>query len=58
MKLKLKRVGKQISQEELADKIGISRQTYVSKELGIRPFKADEIMRLLKFFKCKFEDLF
>src|SRR5260370_3902794 len=38
------------TQEEVADFLGYSRPTYIAMEKGERPTKADEIMRLARYF--------
>lgn len=58
VKLKAKRVEFQLTQAELAEKIGISTPTYIDKENGKRPFNLFEIKKMLQIFNCKFEDIF
>ena len=58
VKLKAKRTEYQLTQEEVAKRIGISTPTYIDKENGKRQFNLNEIKQLLVLFQCKFEDIF
>lgn len=58
VKLKAKRVEFQMTQEQVAEKIGISTPTYINKENGKKLFNLLEIKKLLTLFDCKFEDIF
>jgi DNA-binding XRE family transcriptional regulator len=42
----------------MANLIGISNQTYGSKERGTHPFLADEVHIICEHFGVKFEDIF
>lgn len=57
-KLKGKRAELGLSQQNMADELGISVGAYNLKERGKRDFRADEISKILQLFKCKFEDIF
>lgn len=48
----------QLSQQEIADILGISVQSYGAKELGKKQFKCDEMFILAKYFKLTVEDIF
>ena len=50
LKLKGQIVEKQINQSELANKLGVSRETYYSKLNGKTEFKESEIVILKKVF--------
>ena len=57
-KLKEFRDRSKLSQEALADKVNVSRQTIISIE-GDRYVPSLELaLKLAKLFKCKVEDLF
>jgi DNA-binding XRE family transcriptional regulator len=58
VKLKAKRVEFQMTQEQVAEKLGISTPTYINKENGKKLFNLLEIKKLLTLFDCKFEDIF
>jgi len=56
-KLKLKRVAKNLSQEEVAEKLGLSLTTYGAIERGRRPVKFDLANELAKVLKSKKADI-
>lgn len=58
LKLRGKRVEKGFTQEEMAEKIGISTNAYNLKEQGKREFRVREINILLKLLECTYEDIF
>ena len=58
IKLRAKRVEKLMTQKDLADKLGISLSTYVSKENGKRDFTFSEIQDLMYYLNCEFDDIF
>lgn len=57
-KLKQIREKKGLSQEVLAEKIKVTRQTIISIEKGKYVPSLELSLKLSKFFKCKVEDLF
>jgi len=57
-KLKGKRVEKGYTQQDIADKLGISVSAYNLKEQGKRQFIIEEICEILNILDCKFEDIF
>lgn len=58
IKLRAKRVENLMTQKDLADKLGISLSTYVSKENGKRDFTFSEIQDLMYYLNCDFNDIF
>jgi len=58
LKLKAKRVERNLTQTELANIIGIAPATYNRKENGMAYFSFQEIIKLLNALDCKFEDIF
>jgi len=58
LKLRGKRVEKEMTQQELAKQLGISTNAYNLKEIGKREFKMSEINLLLELLDCKYEDIF
>ncbi len=58
IKLKTMRVSKCLRQQDLAKALNIQTSSYNRKELGMVPFKLDEVITMLKLFDCKFEDIF
>ena len=57
-KLKGKRIASGYTQQEMAEKIGLSLSRYVLKENGKARFYLDEINEILKILNCKYEDIF
>lgn len=57
-KLLVKRKESRLKQSDVANKIGIHKQSYYLKENGIRPFTITEARRLAKVFRCSLDDLF
>lgn len=47
-----------VTQQELADYLGITLKTYRNKEQGKSQFTSDEMFSLSKFFKKSLEDIF
>lgn len=47
-----------LTQEEMAQKIGISTTSYYQKELGQRDFKLTECYRIAKVLNKNFSDIF
>lgn len=57
-RLKAKRVELGYNQEDMAKILGVSLSTYCHKEKGKTSFNVDEIIKLVTFLNCKFEDIF
>ena len=57
-KLKVYRAMHDLTQEALADKIGVTRQTIISMEKGKYDPSLGLAFRLAGFFKVRIEDLF
>lgn len=55
--LKRTRLYKGYQQYEVADGIGISRQTYNSKENGKSSFNIDELIRIVIFLNLTFNEV-
>ena len=53
-----KRCERRITQEEVANKLGITTKTYNLKENGKTQFTVEEIATLLRILECKFTDIF
>lgn len=47
-----------MSQQDLADYLGISVQTYRDKEKGKRAFTQDEMFAIAELFKRKIDEIF
>lgn len=58
LKLKAKRVEYGMNQKQMAEKLGITANSYSRKETGKKDFTYTEIITILKLFNCKFEDVF
>lgn len=58
LKLKAKRVECGISQQDMANKLGMTITTYNFKENGKRDFTIQECIKLVHILECKFEDIF
>ena len=56
--LYIKRRENKLRQEDVAKKIGISKQSYYLKETGKREFTISEARRLSLIFNCTLNDLF
>ena len=57
-KLKGARAEKGYSQGEMADKLGISRDSYNQKENGKSEFKLSEIIAIMEILDKEFGDIF
>ncbi len=57
-KLKLYRIQNSLTQEDLADKIGVSRQTIIAIETGRYLPSITLAFKLAKLFKVNIEDIF
>jgi DNA-binding XRE family transcriptional regulator len=58
VKLKAKRVEKQLTQTQMAKLIGMGTATYNHKENGTAFFSFQEVIKILEILDCKFEDIF
>lgn len=58
LKLRGKRVEKQLSQTDVAKMLGICLSAYNQKENGISEFTLSEIQDLLYYLDCDFDDIF
>lgn len=47
-----------LTQANLAELIGVTRQTYSEKEIGNQPFKAEEMFIISAYFDKPIEDIF
>lgn len=56
--LLIKRREAEMTQQEVAEIIQISKQSYYLKETGKREFKQNEMIRLSKLFDAKLDELF
>lgn len=56
-KIKMLRKNKAIQGAKLAEMIGISEQTYWSKEGGWRKWKVEELVILSDIYNCTVDDL-
>lgn len=56
MKIKRYREKLGLSQEEVANMLGITQQAYSHKELGQRGFKAKELLQLEKILKVSISE--
>lgn len=57
-KIKIYRAMHDITQEQLADKLGVTRQTVIAIESDKYLPSLALAFRLSRFFNCKIEDLF
>jgi putative transcriptional regulator len=57
-KLKIYRIQNSLTQEDLADKIGVSRQTIIAIETGRYLPSITLAFKLAKLFKVNIEDIF
>lgn len=56
-KLAAKRKYFDISQEQIANEIGMTPKTFSNKEFGITDFKETEIVEILNFFRNKDQNI-
>lgn len=47
-----------LSQKDVADVIGIDVRSYIPREHGTVPFRADEMFKLRDYFDVAIEDIF
>ena len=57
-KLKGLRAEHGVTQADMADLLGVTRQTYTEKENGNQPFKADELFIISGYFDKPIEQIF
>lgn len=57
-KIRGKRSEKRITQEEMADRLGINLKTYNFKENGKADFTLSELATIINILECKFTDIF
>lgn len=57
-KLKGIRYEKGYTMQDMADRLGISKNCYFKKENGFTDFYLDEVKRILEIFNCNFNDIF
>lgn len=58
VKLKAKRVEKQLTQSQISKLLNMETATYTRKENGQAQFRLDEIKKILDLLECNFEDIF
>lgn len=58
LKLRAKRVEKNLTQEELALALGVATATYNRWEKGYTEISITMINKLLEILECKYEDIF
>lgn len=56
--LKSLRVKQGLKQKDVANYLGIKKNTYAGKENGNRKFTIEEAIKLSKLFDCSIEDIF
>ena len=56
--LYIKRKEKRLKQKEVAEMLGIHKQSYYLKENGKREFTISEAKKLAKIFDCTLDELF
>lgn len=49
---------KHLTQQQVAEYLGISTKSYRDKELSRHPFTQDEMFKLSSYFNMKIEDIF
>ena len=54
----LRKNQKKLTQEQMANYLGITTKTYRSKELGNTEFTLDEMFEIAKIFNKKVDDIF
>ncbi len=52
------REAKSIKQEEMAELLGIHRDTYIRKENGLCRFYIDELFKIMLILDCEMSDIF
>lgn len=57
MRLKQVRVEHGYSQEQIADVLGVARNSYTMMESGSRGISADKLVKLANFYRCSTDEL-
>ena len=57
LRLKIKRIEKGLTQKELADMVGIAKNTICAYEIGFRHPKKSTLGKIAHSLGCKMEDL-
>lgn len=57
-KLKYYRAEYNLSMQDMANKLNISKNAYFKKENGYTTFYLDEVKKILEIFNCNFDDIF
>lgn len=57
-KIRGKRCELKITQQEMADRLGITLKTYSFKETGKSDFTFSEILAICTIFNCTFDEIF
>lgn len=52
------RKAQNLSQQELAEKMGVDRSTIAKWESGVHAPRTDKLLLLTQVFKCSFEEIF
>ena len=55
--LKIQRIKKELTQEQLAKELGLSTHQITTYEQGVRQPKLDTLKKLAKFFDCSIDEL-
>lgn len=56
--IKLERLSKQLSQKQVAEKLGIKTQSYCTYESGLTIPTVENLLKLSLFFNLSLDDLF
>ena len=57
-KIKHLREAKNITQSEMAEMLGIHKDTYIMKENGISKMYINELFKIILILNCKVDDIF
>lgn len=57
-KLKGKRHELGYTMDDMADRLGISKDCYFNKEKGYRDFNLSEVRKILELFNCSYDEIF
>lgn len=58
LELRALRAKHDLNQSDMAKILGLSKEGYYRKETGRSKFTEDEINKILRYFKVKYEDIF
>ena len=58
IRIKRLRENKKITQKEMAELLGIHKDTYIKKEIGVSKFYVNELFKIMLILGCKEEDIF